>query len=233
MNAKKLKAVLTALLITAAVFCAIPVSAEDVDSYTVSFPVKVSNPKKNIPEGTEFILSITGQPHAPLPDPSEIAAKVNGTYTFSPITFTEPGKYVYEVRQIAPEDKKLLPDTKVYEIVVTVIHGEDGKLEGGFTISNQAVMGKSTEIAFSNDYRRNSNTGTGNGSGSNDPDDPNAKSGDDANGADAASKKDNSPPTGEPVSPAFAGLFGSGAVLLVFYAVSRTRSKKASQGGSK
>ena len=230
MNAKKMKAALSAILVLSVFFSAIPVSAAG-STYTVSFPVTVTNPKQNIPEDTEFTLSIEGQPHAPLPVDSEITAKVNSSSTFDEIEFTEPGNYIYTVKQIPPEDKKIITDTKVYEIKVIVIRNEEGNLEGGYTISNQEGDGKPTEIAFSNDYQRTGNTG-GNTEGSTEggtkTDDPEKSSDADK---DADSKKDNPPPTGEPLSPAFAGLFGSCAVLLALWATRKFHNKKADQGG--
>ena len=204
-----LKAALTITLLLAAVLSAVSVSAEG-NSYMVSFPVTVSNPNNNIPEDTTFTLIIEGQPHSPLPDPSEITAEVNGTYEFEPIEFTEPGNYKYTVKQVAPDDQKLIPDTKIYEIDVTVIRGENGDLEGGFTLSDNSDNGKPVSISFSNDYMKSSNSNT-----------DDTSSDDTANINDADNQK--TPSTGEPLSPAFGGLIMSGALFLLFLVVRNNR----------
>lgn len=239
MNIKKFRIVLSAILVAAAVFCAIPVSAEG-NTYTVSFQVAVSNPKKNIPTNTEFKLVIEGQPHAPLPDPAEIPAGVNGTYKFEPIEFNEPGNYSYTVKQVAPDDHKLIPDTQVYRIDVTVIRSENGDLEGGFTISNQQGNGKPTFISFRNDYKRSASMHNIN----EDDDKPinimdkNGKSIRD--GGKGGSKGSDSPwnklislpRTGEPLSPAFGGLILSGVLFIIFLVVRKRRSGKPEDGGA-
>ena len=184
-----------------------------------------------IPDGTVFTLKIEGQPHAPIPEPSEITAKANGTYAFSSIGFTEPGKYTYKVKQIAPDDEKIIPDTNVFQIVVYVIRNDDGSLEGGYTISDQTGDGKPSIIAFSNDYKKETNVTDSSSSQQNDnpQDDDHSPTASDSredassetgsaaedNGDDASSKNTGSPTTGEPLTPAFAFFFASGTVLLL------------------
>lgn len=230
MNTRFFRLALVTVMAVAAVFCAAPVSAAE-EAYTVSFSVTVSNPKKNIPKNTEFILLIEGQPHAPLPDPVELTAGVNGTYEFAPIVFTEPGRYKYTVKQIAPEDKKLIADTKVYEIDVRVIRGEDGGLEGGFTITNQNGNGKPTIISFRNDYKSKSNAN--NNKRDNASSDADGDGNGDGDGGDSeANSKVPPPATGEPLSPAFGGLILSGAVIALLLAVKGFRRGKSVQGGA-
>ena len=210
----KLQSAIMTLLILTALFSAVTVHAVG-GTYTAEFSVTTLNPKKNIPEGTQFTLKIEGQPHAPLPDPSEIAAAPNGTYTFEPVEFTEPGNYKYLVKQIPPEDKKIIMDTKVYEINVTVIRNDDGDLEGGFTISDQVSVNKYTAISFHNDYKKSGNTGN-----------QNNKSDDDSYNANK-DRDEKSPGTGEPLSPAFGGLALSGILFLIFLIVRKARKGKS------
>ena len=164
-----------------------------------------------------------GQPHAPLPEPSEITVGVTGTYEFAPIRFDEPGNYKYTVRQMTPENGKIIADKKVYEIEVVVVRNENGDLEGGFTISNQVNSDKISVITFSNNFkggnvaspgRTSSNTGDGDG------DADGKKSGD-----------DNSPGTGEPVSPAVATMALSGLIILSVIAFRKRRGDTDGQGG--
>ena len=210
----KLQSAIMTLLILTALFSAVTVHAVG-GTYTAEFSVTTLNPKKNIPEGTQFTLKIEGQPHAPLPEPPEIAAAPNGTYTFEPVEFTEPGNYKYLVKQIPPEDKKIIMDTKVYEINVTVIRNDDGDLEGGFTISDQVSVNKYTAISFHNDYKKSGNTGN-----------QNNKSDDDSYNANK-DRDEKSPGTGEPLSPAFGGLALSGILFLIFLIVRKARKGKS------
>ena len=130
----KLQSAIMTLLILTALFSAVTVHAAG-GTYTAEFNVTTSNPDNSIPEGTQFTLKIEGQPHAPLPDPSEIIAEPNGTYQFEPVEFTEPGNYKYTVKLISPEDEKIITEIKEYEINV---------------------------ISFHNDYKKSGNTGNQN-----------------------------------------------------------------------
>ncbi len=220
MSIRVFRTALSALLIFAAVVCAIPVHAEedtgDGSTYSVSFPVTVSNPDKKIPAGTEFTLIIEGQRHAPLPDPPEIIAGLNGTYEFAPITFNEPGNYKYTVKQIALENNNIITDSKEYEIVVTVIRGEDGRLEGGVTISDRDMNNKSASISFRNNYKSKNGQNGNNGS----PDNG------DSDSSDAKKDQEHSPGTGEPLSPAFFCFSASGVLLLLCFAARIMRNRK-------
>lgn len=184
-------------LVLTAMLCPVSAGAEG-NSYSASFPVTVSNPKNNIPVGTKIRIIIEGQPHAPLPDPSEISADANGTYQFAAINFTEPGNYRYTVKQVAADDN-LIPDTDEYEIRVTVIRDENGHLQGGFTLSNGSDDGKPGFISFTNDYRRSDVV---------DPED------DTSSETESKDEKNEKPPfTGEPLSAAFGGLILSGVLF--------------------
>lgn len=210
----KLQSAIMTLLILTALFSAVTVHAAG-GTYTAEFNVTTSNPDNSIPEGTQFTLKIEGQPHAPLPDPSEIIAEPNGTYQFEPVEFTEPGNYKYTVKQISPEDEKIITEIKEYEINVTVIRNDDGDLEGGFTISDQVSVNKYTAISFHNDYKKSGNTGN-----------QNNKSDDDSYNANK-DRDEKSPGTGEPLSPAFGGLALSGILFLIFLIVRKARKGKS------
>ena len=226
-NAYIFSNILSVMLILTVIFCAMPVYAEG-GTYTVSFPVTVSNPNNNIPAGTKFTLTIEGQPHAPLPEPSAIVAESNETYQFAPIEFNEPGNYRYTVTQNVPDDDKLIPDVTAYEILVTVIRNDSGDLEGGYSVYDQAEQNKHTMIAFSNDYRVwNNDQDNNNGNA----DDKN-KDSDNQNGNDNQNRNENnknntssdqnsehSPGTGEPLSPAFGGLILSSGLFMLFLTV--------------
>lgn len=210
----KLQSAIMTLLILTALFSAVTVHAAG-GTYTAEFNVTTSNPDNSIPEGTQFTLKIEGQPHAPLPDPSEIIAEPNGTYQFEPVEFTEPGNYKYTVKLISPEDEKIITEIKEYEINVTVARNDDGDLEGGFTISDQVSVNKYTAISFHNDYKKSGNTGN-----------QNNKSDDDSYNANK-DRDEKSPGTGEPLSPAFGGLALSGILFLIFLIVRKARKGKS------
>lgn len=207
------KAALTIVLLLAVIFCALPAGAEG-NSYTVSFSVTVSTPKNNISGDIRVTLVIEGQPHAPLPDPCEISAEVNGTYAFQPIEFTEPGNYKYIIKQLAPDDGNFIPDNREYEIDVTVIRNESGDLEGGFTLSDHAGSGKPRSIAFHNDYKYAEVNST------------DETSSDDTPG-NVTSQDEKTPHTGEPLSPAFGGLIFSCALFVLFLIVRKKRTNSA------
>ena len=149
-----------------------------------------------MPENTVFRILIETDRHAPLPDPSELIVTEAGSYEFAPVEFTEPGNYTYRISQQLGEesDKRVQPDERVYEINVTVIRGENGGLEGGFTLSDGDQDGKPTAVSFISSYRKGSGQNGEYGEG------------------------ENAPPTGEALSPAFVGLGLSGVLLALFFA---------------
>ncbi|MBQ1440839.1 MAG: hypothetical protein IIZ08_02820 [Clostridia bacterium] len=220
----KLQSAIMTLLILTALFSAVTVHAAG-GTYTAEFNVTTSNPDNSIPEGTQFTLKIEGQPHAPLPDPSEIIAEPNGTYQFEPVEFTEPGNYKYTVKQISPEDEKIITEIKEYEINVTVARNDNGDLEGGFTISNQEGSIKYRTISFRNDYKKTAPNG--NKDDKSDDDSYNSKKDGDDTDSESKAKKEKSPGTGEPLSPAFGGLALSGILFLIFLIVRKARKGKS------
>ncbi len=197
-------------LVLAVLLCPVLVKAEG-NSYCVSIPVSVSNPKNNIPKDNSFTIVIEGPPHAPLPDPAQLIVDVNDTTQFNTIEFTEPGTYRYVIKQEASDNARLITDTKQYVVLVTVIREDSGELQGGFTIQDGTEDGKPDYVSFVNDYRRaNSDSGSHSKNGK-DSDDP--------------SKDEKSPGTGEPLPIAFGGLLLSGVLFLVFLIVRKIRTK--------
>ena len=210
------KAVLIITMLIAVMFWAAPAGAEG-SSYQVSFPVTVSTPGDSLSEDIKITLVIEGQPHAPLPNPCEITADINGTYEFNPIEFTEPGNYKYIVKQIAIDNSHFIPDKNEYEIDVTVVRNESGNLEGGFVLSYKAGSGKPHSISFHNGLKY---------SGANVADQTSSDNG--ANNSASQSNNDTSqnekaPHTGEPLSPAFGGLIFSCVLFLFFLIVRKKR----------
>ena len=164
---------------------------------------------------------------------------------FLPSGSPSRGNTQYKVKQIAPDDEKIIPDTNVFQIVVYVIRNDDGSLEGGYTISDQTGDGKPSIIAFSNDYKKETNITDSSSSQQNDNpqdndhsptasdsrEDASSETGSAAedNGDDASSKNTGSPTTGEPLTPAFAFFFASGTVLLLLFAASKIHGKNAAE----
>ena len=155
----------------------------------------------------------------------EIIAEPNGTYQFEPVEFTEPGNYKYTVKLISPEDEKIITEIKEYEINVTVARNDNGDLEGGFTISNQEGSIKYRTISFRNDYKKTAPNG--NKDDKSDDDSYNSKKDGDDTDSESKAKKEKSPGTGEPLSPAFGGLALSGILFLIFLIVRKARKGKS------
>ena len=72
-----------------------------------------------------------------------------------------------------------------------MIRGEDGRLEGGVTISDRDMNNKSASISFRNNYKSKNGQNGNNGS----PDNG------DSDSSDAKKDQEHSPGTGEPLSP--------------------------------
>ena len=235
------------VLLTAMLFCLLPcgVSADSA-AYQAVISVKLIDPHQTIPANTQFHLVMESKnKHAPLPVPNELIVGKSGTFTFSPIEFTEPGVYRYVVKELAQADDSILCDTSEYEITVTVIRGENGHLEGTYMLSLEDSSTKPTEISFRNvcktagggsvfpfdvssddssDSPDQSPAGTSSGGSDQSPADT-SSDGSDNSPADASSDTLSTPGTGEGLSPAFVTLFLSGAAVAVL-CLRRQRQRK-------
>ena len=86
-----------------------------------------------------------------------LAGQTNGTASFGKITFTKPGTYEFEVREIIPDDADKLPgityDTTAYILTVQVVD-DDGQLRVASHIYWAPEHEDSTEQAtFTNPYK--------------------------------------------------------------------------------
>lgn len=230
-----------ALLMTVLLFCILPISASaEGTAYQASFSVTVSDPESAMPDDAIFTLRIDRvNKHAPLPVPNELIARKEDTVSFAPITFTEPGNYQYIVRELASNDENIVCDTNRYKVTVTVIRGDGGRLEGGYTLSLDDDNQKPSAILFSNRVRTGNgseilpadtteNTSSTSPTSSDSTADTASETAASDTGSDAKNEKPWFPGTGEALSPAFLGLILSGALFVLFLLTRRqTRKNKA------
>ena len=188
------------------------VASADSQSYSAVFSVKMIDAEDSIPDNTKFELVIEPQNRRyPLPVPDRITVDKSGIFEFAPVEFTEPGNYKYTVKEILSDDENVVCDTKEYTIHVTVIRGESGALEGGYTLSLEHDSEKPLEITFTNNYQ------TGGSLVSSAPSVESSPTGSEETSSATSSESPSSPGTGEPLSPAFWICLLSGALLFLFF----------------
>ena len=68
------------------------------------------------------------------------ANKADGTVSFQELVFTAAGTYVYEMREVAGNDKHYTYDDKVITVTVTVVDNGDGTLSATVAYSETAVF---------------------------------------------------------------------------------------------
>ena len=208
MIAQRLKQVLTVIIILF-LFALNPcfASAES-PAYRAVFSVKMIDADNTIPDNTKFELVIEAQNrHYPLPVPNRLTVDKNGIFDFAPVVFTEPGNYEYTVKEIVSDDENLVCDTKEYSIHVTVIRGESGALEGGYTLSLENDSDKPLEISFTNSYQSDQHPVSSDPSGEINS----------TTSTETSSESPSAPGTGEPLSPAFWIFLLSGMLVILFF----------------
>ena len=95
------------------------------------------------PKDGEFSFRLTGEGNAPMPASVETSNTGDG-FSFEPITFTRPGTYRYEIREIGGVESTMGYDSHVEHVTVTVTD-EHGAL--------RAVADRETsDVAFVNTY---------------------------------------------------------------------------------
>lgn len=85
-------------------------------------------------------------PGAPLPAQTTVANDASGGFAFGDITFTQPGRYVYKVREVPGTDKAITYDDTVYTLTVMV---EEPEVHGG---QLRLSLEGSRPFAFTNVY---------------------------------------------------------------------------------
>lgn len=123
-------------------------SAEDY-SCTVSIPVRVSLTGEI---DTEFVIQISTEEEAPMPEKDRVNIRGNGNAAFGDITYTEPGDYHYTVVQQEGEEPYLTYDDTVYRLTVRVTNTDEGSLAPEIWAVKDQQTEKTAELLFVNLY---------------------------------------------------------------------------------
>lgn len=123
-------------------------SAEDY-SCTASIPVRVSLTGEI---DTEFVIRISTEEEAPMPEEDALKIRGSGKATFGAITYTEPGDYHYTVVQQEGEEPYLTYDDTVYRVTVRVTNADEGGLVPEIWAVKDQQTEKTAELLFANLY---------------------------------------------------------------------------------
>ena len=116
-----------------------------------------------------FKFTLTrNDPSYPMPnnattDSVETSVAVSGDNNFGELVFTQPGTYVYTIKEVTGTNQRVTYDKSVYTLTYTVFKNDDGELDFTYHITKTAEDGTVTEIdqcecrstpplVFTNDY---------------------------------------------------------------------------------
>ena len=116
-----------------------------------------------------FKFTLTrNDPSYPMPnnattDSVETSVAVSGDNYFGELVFTQPGTYVYTIKEVTGTNQRVTYDKSVYTLTYTVFKNDDGELDFTYHITKTAEDGTVTEIdqcecrstpplVFTNDY---------------------------------------------------------------------------------
>ena len=116
-----------------------------------------------------FKFTLTrNDPSYPMPnnattDTVETSVAVSGDNNFGELVFTQPGTYVYTIKEATGTNQRVTYDKSVYTLTYTVFKNDDGELDFTYHISKTAEDGTVTEVdqcecnstpplVFTNDY---------------------------------------------------------------------------------
>lgn len=116
-----------------------------------------------------FKFTLTrNDPSYPMPnnattDSVETSVDVSGDNNFGELVFTQPGTYVYTIKEVTGTNQRVTYDKSVYTLTYTVFKNDDGELDFTYHITKTAEDGTVTEIdqcecrstpplVFTNDY---------------------------------------------------------------------------------
>lgn len=137
---------------------------------TTPVSMEIGAKVRYVTEGTNSESKINATPatleiaaledNAPMPDSSSATVGGDGTATFGPILYSEPGDYRYEVTQVAGSDPDVSYDSTKYVVKVGVFSDDDGKLTYAVE-SFKSGDSEKGEILFSNSVKtKNGSKGT-------------------------------------------------------------------------
>ena len=130
------------------------------DPPAVSLTLGASKVIKGAPKTTaDFEFRLVGKNNAPMPSGTTGTQKTvkvhgQGSASFGSISFTAPGKYVYEVSEVNARLSGYTYDTTVYTVTVEVEKKADGTLSMEVTaVDNHKKTVKWDELVFTNVYK--------------------------------------------------------------------------------
>ena len=107
-------------------------------------------------------------PSYPMPnnattDTVETSVAVSGDNNFGELVFSQPGTYVYTIKEVTGTNQRVTYDKSVYTLTYTVFKNDDGELDFTYHITKTAEDGTVTEVdqcecnstpplVFTNDY---------------------------------------------------------------------------------
>lgn len=116
-----------------------------------------------------FKFTLTrNDPSYPMPnnattDTVETSVAVSGDNNFGELVFSQPGTYVYTIKEVTGTNQRVTYDKSVYTLTYTVFKNDDGELDFTYHITKTAEDGTVTEVdqcecsstpplVFTNDY---------------------------------------------------------------------------------
>ena len=123
-------------------------------------PVEIRDIGGKLPKDTSFLITFARKDDAdqisPLPDKTETILKPGETdeFKFNRDDFTEPGDYLYTIKQgKATGDDNVITEEITYIVTVRVVNG-DGSLNATVDIRKNGQGGKLESAVFSNNDKR-------------------------------------------------------------------------------
>ena len=161
-EARRILALLTALLMVLSIFGTYSAFAEEEEELKpVEFDFAEFAPAKLTLEGEGadaqglvFTFELTPVDGAPVPSKTKAELTKAGSFDFGKVTFTEPGRYTYKVRQTTKEAPEFTLDDTVFEIHVLIQPNDNDELYIMTTLGKEGTEEKPVEIAFKNTYTR-------------------------------------------------------------------------------
>lgn len=130
-------------------------SADATDPFyiTAEKKVNVTSGEDYVLSGDEFSFTISGSQDAPMPENATAKNDAQGIITFGPMTFTEAGRYVYTVSEVAGSDPQMSYDGSQFTVEVLVTDDGQGKLTASIVKLERVGSTDSVEeIVFINTY---------------------------------------------------------------------------------
>lgn len=135
-------------------------------SCTVTLPITLSVTKNGKTESAladaagkrkyEFLL-MAEREDTPLPEQSQITIAGAGKAVFGPITYTQPGDYVYHISQKPGNEKDTVYDSISYTVLVQIVWDKENELEAEIYVTDDAAGAKTDQIEFNNLWKVSDN----------------------------------------------------------------------------